>query len=135
MGAAEFANECIEGDGPRPEWALIVDMIGDQDQRIYYEWSSTLWMQEIVWGIAEDLGYQEHFIPSHRYRIIDDHWPFLEHGIPAAVMIDFDYPYWHTQQDTLDRISVDSLRRVGEVLEKALEEESLLVDSPGDTGP
>jgi Zn-dependent M28 family amino/carboxypeptidase len=109
----------------KPEYVLIVDMVGDDDQRIYFEWSSVLWLQEKVWEIAEELGYQEHFIPEHQHRVIDDHTPFLEAGIPAAVMIDLDYPYWHTGHDTVDKISVDSLQRVGDVTETLLEGEPL----------
>jgi hypothetical protein len=48
--------------------------------------------------------------------MIDDHTPFLEAGMPAIDIIDFDYPYWHTVQDTPDKVSVESLRAVGETL-------------------
>jgi len=53
--------------------------------------------------------------------MIDDHTPFLERGIPAVDIIDFDYPYWHTTADTLDKVSAESLVRVGRVLETFLE--------------
>ena len=53
--------------------------------------------------------------------MLDDHTPFLVQGIPAVDIIDFDYPYWHTTEDTLDKISPDSLERVGRVLEVFLE--------------
>ncbi len=109
----------------RPEYALIIDMVGDDDQRIYYEWSSTLWLQEKVWGIAGELGYQAHFVPQHQHHVVGDHTPFLTTGIPAAILIDLDYPYWHTGHDTVDKISVDSLQRVGDVMETLLEGEPL----------
>jgi Zn-dependent M28 family amino/carboxypeptidase len=48
--------------------------------------------------------------------MLDDHTPFLEAGIPAVDIIDFDYPYWHTTQDTSDKVSAASLRAVGETL-------------------
>jgi len=48
--------------------------------------------------------------------MIDDHTPFLEAGIAAVDLIDFDYPYWHTSQDTPDKVSAESLRAVGETL-------------------
>ncbi len=107
----------------RPEYVLVVDMIGDTDQQIYYEWTSSLWLQEKVWRIADDLGYEKHFIPQHRYSILDDHSSFLQWGMNAAVIIDFDYPYWHSAHDTVDKISADSLQRVGDVLERLLEDE------------
>jgi glutaminyl-peptide cyclotransferase len=109
----------------RPEYVIVVDMVGDQDQRIYYEWTSSLWVQEKIWGTAAQLGYGEHFIPNHRYSILDDHTPFITWGMPAAVVIDLDYPYWHTTRDTLDKISADSLQRVGDVMETLLEEDPL----------
>ena len=48
--------------------------------------------------------------------MIDDHTPFLQAGIPAVDIIDFDYPYWHTTDDTIDKISADSLEKVGIVI-------------------
>ena len=48
--------------------------------------------------------------------MIDDHTPFLEAGIPAVDIIDFDYPYWHTSEDTADKVSPKSLYIVGETL-------------------
>ncbi|NLD73137.1 MAG: M28 family peptidase [Chloroflexi bacterium] len=119
VGSLEMAN----GLTRRPEYVLVVDMIGDADQQIYYEWTSSLWLQEKVWAIAADLGYEKWFIPEHRYSILDDHTSFLQRGMSAAVIIDFDYPYWHTTHDTVDKVSADSLQRVGDVLQRLLEEE------------
>jgi len=53
--------------------------------------------------------------------MMDDHTPFLQIGIPAVDIIDFDYPYWHTTMDTADKVSPESLERVGRVLEVYLE--------------
>jgi len=107
----------------RPSYAIIVDMVGDADQQLYWEWSSTRWLQEQVWDIAHDLGYEAQFVAEYRHSIIDDHLPFLYHDIPAIDIIDFDYPYWHTSQDTEDKVSPESLERVGRVLETLLEGE------------
>ena len=120
VGSQYFVNNLGDLAGGRPEYTLVVDMIGDADQTIYYEWSSMLWLQERVWALADDLGYGDQFIPEHRYQIYDDHTAFLNAGMNAALIIDFDYPYWHTGEDTLDKISVDSLQRVGNVLEQLL---------------
>jgi glutaminyl-peptide cyclotransferase len=51
-----------------------------------------------------------------KYSMIDDHTPFLEAGIPAVDIIDFDYPYYHTTYDTLDKVSAASLDAVGETI-------------------
>ena len=48
--------------------------------------------------------------------MLDDQTPFLDKGIPAVNIIDFDYPYWHTTQDTIDKISASSLEVVGKTL-------------------
>ena len=53
--------------------------------------------------------------------MLDDHIPFVQLGIPAVDIIDFDYPYWHTVEDTADKVSPDSLERVGRTLEEWLE--------------
>jgi Zn-dependent M28 family amino/carboxypeptidase len=50
------------------------------------------------------------------YSMLDDHTPFLQAGIPAVDVIDFDYPYWHTTEDTLDKVSAESLQIVGDTL-------------------
>ena len=105
----------------RPAYVIIVDMVGDADQQLYWEWSSTRWLQEKVWEVADDLGYGSVFIPQYKHSIIDDHIPFLRYDIPAIDIIDFDYPYWHTSHDTEDKISAESLERVGRVVETLLE--------------
>lgn len=123
VGSAHMADSLSEALTKRPECIIVVDMVGDEDQQIYYEWTSSLWLAEKLWSIAADLGYGEYFVPEHRHSVIDDHTPFLEWGLTAALIIDFDYPYWHTRHDTLDKISADSLQRVGDVLETLLEGE------------
>ena len=123
VGARHAATEMLDPLKRRPEYVLIIDMVGDKEQRFYYEWSSTLWLLEKVWRIADDLGYAEHFVPQHRYRLANDHTPFLDLGVPAAVIIDMDYPYWRTRQDTPDKVAAESLQRIGEVLETLLEQD------------
>jgi glutaminyl-peptide cyclotransferase len=107
-----------------PEAVVIVDMIGDMDQDIYYEQNSDQALKEQIWGIAARLGYAQQFIAQEKWSMEDDHTPFLQHGIRAVDIIDFDYPYWHTTQDTADKVSPASLERVGRVLQVWLEEES-----------
>jgi glutaminyl-peptide cyclotransferase len=111
LGSRVFAANLVE----LPDSVVIVDMIGDSDLNIYKELSSNTQLVDQIWGIAEELGYPQ-FIPEYKYQIIDDHLPFLEAGIPAVDIIDFEYPYWHTTQDTIDKVSPESLDVVGEVL-------------------
>ena len=103
-----------------PDKVVIVDMIGDSDLNVYQERNSNPIITAEIWETAASLGFENHFIPEVKYSILDDHTSFLEQGIPAIVMIDFDFPYWHTTADTLDKISPDSLEMVGKILLKWL---------------
>ncbi len=102
-----------------PAWVIVVDMVGHEQQQLYYEGNSDPALREKLWGIAAELGYEE-FVPEVRYSIVDDHLPFINAGIPAVDIIDLYYPYWHTVQDTCDKVSAESLERVGRVLEQFL---------------
>ncbi len=99
-----------------PNGVVIIDMIGDQDLNIYMEKNSDSVLTTEIWDQAKLLGYSQYFIPEYKYSILDDHIPFVENGIPAVDIIDFDYPYWHTTSDTADKISVESLKIVGETI-------------------
>ena len=112
MGSTAFASNLTE----HPDAVVIADMIGDADLNIYMERNSDQELTQEIWGVAESLGYADHFISSPGYSMLDDHTPFLRVGIPAVDIIDFDYPYWHTVDDTLDKVSSDSLKVVGDVL-------------------
>ncbi len=107
-----------------PEFVLVVDMIGDADQQIYYEYNSDPALMQAIWQVAADLGYRETIIPEYRYSILDDHTAFARLGIAAVDMIDFDYPYWHTTADTLDKVSAASLERVGRTVKAFLESDA-----------
>lgn len=104
----------------RPERAIIVDMVGDNDLKIRKEFnsiSSDRQTVEKIWSIARDLGYQNIFVEDDSLpNIYDDHIPLQQKGIPAIDLIDFEYPYWHTLEDTPDKCSPQSLKIVGEVL-------------------
>jgi Zn-dependent M28 family amino/carboxypeptidase len=104
-----------------PQAVVVVDMVGDADQQLYLERNSDPAIQTQLWGIAATLGYTSTFVPEYRWSMLDDHTPFLQRGIPAVDVIDFNYPYWHTTRDTPDKVSAESLERVGRVLEVWLE--------------
>jgi hypothetical protein len=104
-----------------PKSVIVVDMVGDADQQIYKERNSSAALQDKLWAIAAQLGYQKYFIPEYKWAMTDDHTPFLQRGIPAVDIIDFDYPYWHTTQDTLEKVTPEALERVGRVVKTFLE--------------
>ncbi len=98
---------------------LLADMIGDADLNIDRDLNSTPWLEDLVYQAASKLGYQSHFF-ARSQAVDDDHIPFAKAGVPVADLIDFDYGYnnvfWHTSQDTLDKLSPKSLQITGEVL-------------------
>ncbi len=104
-----------------PEAVVVMDMVGDADQQLHYEGNSDPELSEKLWGIGAELNYNDAFIPTYRYTMIDDHLPFALQGYKVVLIIDFDYPYWHTVEDTIDKASPDSLMRVGHTLEVWLE--------------
>lgn len=101
---------------PLPKMAVILDMIGDSDLQVYYERNSDQVIREDIWRVANDLGFESIFIKEERHSMLDDHTPFLEAGIPAVDLIDFDYPYWHTTEDTPDKVSPASLQLIGDTI-------------------
>ncbi len=103
--------------------ALInVDMIGDKDLDILRDSNSSDPLRLLVWQTAAELGFGSHFLDQGWME--DDHTPFLLLGVNALDLIDFDYgpnnAYWHTGQDTMDKLSADSLQIVGTVLVEVL---------------
>lgn len=104
--------------------ALInVDMIGDRELGILQEANSSAALRRLVWQVAADLGYRRHFL-STSLAIDDDHAPFLRLGVNALNLIDYDYGpghrFWHTAEDTMDKLDAASFEAVGRVLLEVL---------------
>ena len=119
VGAEQFA---ANPPTPQPEAVVILDMIGDRDLQIYRERNSDPTLTDTLFNIAGKLGYLDNgFYNEPRWTIIDDHLPFIQRGIPAVDLIDFDYPAWHTMNDTCEQISAESLHKVGRVVETWVE--------------
>jgi glutaminyl-peptide cyclotransferase len=98
---------------------LLADMIGDAELNIDRDQNSTPWLEDIVYQAASRLGYQSHFFARDN-QVTDDHIPFMQRGVPCADLIDFDYGYnnvfWHTPQDTVDKLSPKSLEIAGSTI-------------------
>jgi len=104
--------------GYPPLFAVLLDMVGDKDLQIYVEGNSQSAAPEVVdrvWRTADRLGYGQYFLPTGRNTLIDDHVSLQNGGIHAIDVVDFDYPYWHTPDDTIDKVSAASLQIVGDV--------------------
>jgi Zn-dependent M28 family amino/carboxypeptidase len=98
---------------------LLADMVGDADLNIDRDSYSTPWVETVVYEAASRVGYQSHFF-ARTTAVSDDHLPFMKKGVPSADLIDFTYGYndvfWHTTQDTVDKLSAQSLHIVGSVM-------------------
>lgn len=104
--------------GPAPLYAVLFDMVADKELQIYQEGNSLLGAPEVVdlvWTVAREVGHASSFVPSPRHTLTDDHVELQKVGIRAIDVVDFDYPSWHTPDDTIDKVSAQSLQIVGDV--------------------
>ncbi len=126
MGRATHAEEFALGSKywashqiPEPvSEAILLDMIGDEDLEIPIERYSELNAPDLrreLWDIAQQLDLPA-FVDRLGSGVKDDHVNLQLVGIPAVNIIDFDYPYWHTLEDTPDKCSPESLGQVGRLL-------------------
>jgi hypothetical protein len=122
LGAARYAGR-LDSLSIRPIYGLLLDMVGDADPLFEIEELSAQAANVVVqkvWRAAERLGYRDEFPNRVGQRVYDDHVPLIEAGLPTANLIDFTYGpsnrYWHTPQDTPDRVSPVTLEMVGEVV-------------------
>lgn len=108
-----------EGVAEKIKALILIDMIGDKDLHISYETNSTPWLMDLVWGTAGKMGL-ESILSPYKNSIQDDHIPFLDVGIPCVDIIDLSYgpenSYWHTEEDTPDKISPQSMETVGRLV-------------------
>lgn len=101
-----------------PRYAVVVDMVGDADLSIPVEGNSAAAAPlpvRRVWDAARRVGARR-FHERRGPFVYDDHVPLIRAGIPAALVIDFEYEHWHTLEDTPDKCSPESLTEVGSVL-------------------
>lgn len=105
-----------------PEWGVVLDMVGDATLRIPKERSSAARAckaLERIWGAAERVGSQA-FVDAFRSRVYDDHSAFMGRGIPVALIIDYEYRWYHTMEDLPDKCSAESLGQVGRAVMEAI---------------
>jgi glutaminyl-peptide cyclotransferase len=108
-----------DGTAPRMKALINVDMIGDKSLNIKQEPNSTPRLTRLVWSTAADLGYSAYFLDDS-LAIEDDHLPFLKFGVPSLDIIDFDYPPWHEDSDTMDKLGARSFEIVGAVVMESI---------------
>lgn len=126
LGATYYATHLKK----KPTWGILLDMIGDKNLDIYREPNSDRLAKTVndrVFRAARALGYVSASGPfidtPYQYPIEDDHLSVNKAGVPMVDLIDFDYPTWHTLDDTPEQCSATSLRIVGETMLYVLQHE------------
>lgn len=128
-GSRQFVEKLeTEGEARKVKAMILLDMIGDKDLVLEKDLSSTPWLLDLVFKSAQELGHAKHLATSPK-AMMDDHTPFVRAGISAVDLIDYSFGfanaagglYWHSPNDTLDKISPESLKIVGEIVLKTLD--------------
>lgn len=117
LGAAHFAKSMPT---PKPDYGILLDMIGDKDLRVPIERNSYAYAPKLVrelYAHAAKVGLEKTFPNEFGPWIEDDHIPLNQAGLPTVDLIDFTYEPWHTIHDTPDKCSPDSLGKVGKLME------------------
>ncbi len=111
------ANLRVHGELKRTRAMILLDMVGYKQLRLGRDSLSTVWLVDLIWQTAKELGHGEQFVDQPEDVGGDDHEHFINAGVDAVDIIQLNsYPHWHTREDTLDKISARSLQIVGEVV-------------------
>jgi glutaminyl-peptide cyclotransferase len=96
---------------------ILLDMMGYKNLELGRDTTSTKWLQDIIWQTGRELGYNKVFVDREEGVGGDDHEPFLAAGVDAVDIIQLtSYPYWHRADDTIDKVSAQSMKIVGETV-------------------
>jgi glutaminyl-peptide cyclotransferase len=112
-GSRYFARQ-LGGDKTKFRGGILFDMVGDRSLDITLPPDSPSQMARQIFVAADALKLRDHFTYFDR-QILDDHTPLNAAGVPTIDLIDFHFPWWHTDADTMDKISAESLQTVGRV--------------------
>ena len=121
--AAKFA---VDGDLPKIKAFILADIVGGRNPHFKRDGESTKWLKDMVWSVAERLGYGNVFVKEQTNFGGDDHYSFTARHVPSVDVMDLDtqndVPYWHTTQDTIDKISPKTLAIVGHTILESVKE-------------
>ena len=117
-GSRHYVSRLRESnEAGRVRALILLDLMGAKDLELGRDTMSTRWLQDIVWRTARDLGYGRYFVERPEGVGSDDHEPFLRAGIDSLDLIQLSsYRYWHRADDTLDKVSAQSMKVVGDVV-------------------
>jgi glutaminyl-peptide cyclotransferase len=100
---------------------ILLDMMGYKNLELGRDPTSTRWLQDIIWQTGRALGYGKVFVDREEGVGGDDHEPFLRAGIEAVDVIQLtSYPHWHRADDTIDKVSAQSMKIVGDTILESL---------------
>ena len=120
IGSRYYARN--QAPGPKPDYAVLLDMVGGRDamfRKEGYSLTAAPAVVELVWGTAARLGHGDVFLPETGGSVTDDHIPLQQAGIRAIDVIPeiaAGYPFWHTVADSTDKLSAATLEAVGDVM-------------------
>ena len=117
-GSRRYVSRLRENkDLNRVRALILLDLMGAKNLNLGRDTMSTRWLQDIVWAKARELGYGQYFVDRPEGVGGDDHEPFLRAGIDSLDLIQLtSYPYWHRADDTLDKVSAQSMKVVGDTV-------------------
>ena len=102
---------------PKTRALILLDMMGYKNLELGRDSSSTRWLQDIIWQTGRELGHSKVFLEREEGVGGDDHEPFLHAGVAAVDLIQLtSYPHWHKADDTIDKVSAQSMKIVGETV-------------------
>jgi len=122
-GSRHLAQQLVESGGAQyVEAVIVLDMIGDRDLKVTVPRNGTQSLIKELFYASHEVGTRSAF-GLGKGSILDDHVPFLLAGMPAIDVIDFEYgsapglnDYWHTEEDSLDKLSAESLQKIGDTV-------------------
>lgn len=117
-GSRHYVSRLIDtNELGRVRSMILLDIMGYKNLELGRDTMSTRWLQDVVWRTARDLGYGKYFVDRPEGVGGDDHEPFLRAGIDALDLIQLSgYPHWHRADDTIDKVSAQSMKIVGDVV-------------------
>lgn len=117
-GSRHYVEQLIaKNEVKRVRAMILLDLVGYKDLKFGRPELSTKWMVDTIWQTARQNGYGSQFTDAYEGVSDDDHKPFLRAGVDAIDIIQLGtYPYWHTREDTLDKVSAKSLKVVGDTV-------------------
>ena len=117
-GSRRYVSQLAKTEDASHAKALILlDMMGYKELELGRDTMSTKWLQDIIWQTGKDLGHGYIFVDRPEGVGGDDHEPFLRAGIDSVDIIQLNgYPYWHKADDTIDKVSSQSMKIVGDVV-------------------